>query len=61
MATADLLALLFLTGGVVPHSASAVVGVVGIITVGAGDRVVTDGEPLLPVLLVNVRFFAFLA
>ena len=61
LAAANLLALSFLTGGIVPHSACTVVGVVGVVAVGAGNGVVTDGEFLLPVLLVDVRFFALLA
>ena len=54
LATADLPALSLLAGGVVPHPACTVVGVVGVIAVGAGDGVVTDGESLLPVFLVDV-------
>ena len=47
LAMSNLPVLSFLTGGVVPHPASAVVGVVGVVTVGAGDGMVTGGESLL--------------
>ena len=61
LATANFSALSFLAGSIVSHSACAIVGVVGVIAVRAGDGVVTDGESLLSVLLVDVRFFTFLA
>ena len=51
----------FLAGGIVSHPACTVVSVVGVVAVGAGDGVVADGESLLPVLLVDVRFLALLA
>ena len=61
LAATDLSALSFFACGVVPHPACAVVGIVGVVAVGAGDGVVTDGESFLPILLVDVRSLTLFA
>ena len=61
MAPSNFAALAFFAGSVIAHLARRIVGMVVSVTVGTGDWVIADGEALLPVLLVDVRFLALLA
>ena len=61
LAASNLSSLAFLAGSVVPHSAAAVVRVVGLGAVWAGDWVGAGGQAFLPFFLIHVGFLALLA